>query len=169
MRTPAVSRWKSNKNITRCHGRLGSVQFQLQLESVRYKVPEWGPAVDRGLWALSDSRLSSPAKMRKKCCYGQKNLVSICSSLSPSPTHLSHTTSINPLDNKEWEVSFYEEVCSFVLWSSSLLLTMFPHIFIYMYMYTYSCIVAIQQPVYYYFYYHYCSLVMIMMMMMMMI
>ena len=47
-------------------------------------------------WALSDPRLSSPARMRKKCCYGQKNLGSICSSLSPSPTHLSHITNINP-------------------------------------------------------------------------
>ena len=32
--------------------------------------------------------------MRKKCCYGQKNLGSICSSLSPSPSHLSHTRNI---------------------------------------------------------------------------
>ena len=44
-------------------------------------------------WALSVLRLSSPARMRKKCCYGQ-NLGSICSSLSPSPTHLSHTRNI---------------------------------------------------------------------------
>ena len=38
----------------------------------------------------------------------------ICSSLSPSPTHLSHTTNINPFENKVWEVYFYKEVCSFV-------------------------------------------------------
>ena len=31
--------------------------------------------------------------MRKKCCYGQKNLGQY-SSLSPSPTHLSHTRNI---------------------------------------------------------------------------
>ena len=42
----------------------------------------------------SDPRLSSPARIRKKYCYGQKNLGSICSSLSPSPTHLSHTRNI---------------------------------------------------------------------------
>ena len=47
-------------------------------------MPEWEPAADRGLWALRDTRLSSPAKMRKKCCYGQRNFRSICSSLSPS-------------------------------------------------------------------------------------
>ena len=68
---------------------------------------EWEPAPDRGRAALSDPRLSSPAKMRKKCCYGQKNLGSICSSLSSSPTHLSHTTNINPFENKKWEVYFY--------------------------------------------------------------
>ena len=86
-----------------------------------------------GLWALSEPRLSSPDKMRKKCCYGQQNLGSICSSLSPSPTHLSHITNINTFQNKVWEVYFYKEVCSFVHWNSSLLLTMFPHIFMYMY------------------------------------
>ena len=32
--------------------------------------------------------------MQMKCCYGQKNLGSICSILSPSPTHLSHTRNI---------------------------------------------------------------------------
>ena len=68
--------------------------------------------------------------MRKKCCYGQKNFGSICSSLSPSPTHLSHTTNINPFKNKVWEIYFHKEVCSFVHWSSSLSLTMFPHIFV---------------------------------------
>ena len=55
-------------------------------------MPASEPAPDRGLWALSDPRLSKPAKMRNKCCYGQKNFGSICSCLSPSPTHLSHTT-----------------------------------------------------------------------------
>ena len=51
---------------------------------------------DWGLAALSDPQLSNPARMRKKCCYGQRNFGSICSSLSPSPTHLSHITDINP-------------------------------------------------------------------------
>ena len=72
------------------HRRLGSVPFP-----VGDRMPaEWEPAPDRELGALSDPRLSSPARMRKKCCYGQKNLGSICSSMSPSPTHLSHTKNI---------------------------------------------------------------------------
>ncbi len=62
----------------------------------------------------SDPQLSSPARMQKKCNYGQKNLGSICSSLSPSPTNFSHTTNINPFKNKVWEIYFYKEVCSFV-------------------------------------------------------
>ena len=115
---------------------LSQFQFQLELESVGDKMPEWEPAADRGLWAVSDPRLSNPAKMRKKCCYGQKNFGSICSSLSPFPTNLSHTTNINPFKNKVWEIYFYKEVCSFVHWSSSLLLTMFPYIFVYVCGYT---------------------------------
>ena len=82
--------------------------------------------------------------MRKKCCYGQKNLGSICCSLSPSPTHLSHTTNINPFENKVWEVYFYKEVCSFDHWSSSLLLTIFPLIYVYAYASAYICIMSIQ-------------------------
>ena len=69
-------------------------------------------------WALSDPRLSSPARMRKKCCYSQKNFGSICSSLSPSPTHHSHVTNINPFATlsriKCERYIFYKEVCSFV-------------------------------------------------------
>ena len=52
----------------------------------------------------------------------------MCSSLSPFPTHLSHITNINPFKNKVWEAYFYKEVCLFVHWSWSLLLSMFPHI-----------------------------------------
>ena len=40
------------------------------------------------------------------------------SSLFPSPAHLSHTTNINPFENKVWEIYFYKEVCSFIHWSS---------------------------------------------------
>ena len=93
-------------------------------------MPNWEPAADRGLWALSDPRLSSPARMRKKCCYGQKNFGSICSSLSLSLTYLSHTTNINPFENKVWEVYFYKEVCSFVHVKSSICLIIFPLIFV---------------------------------------
>ena len=52
------------------------------------KMPEWEPAPDR--W------LEQPSRMREKYCYGQRNLGSMCGSLSLSPTHLPHITTINP-------------------------------------------------------------------------
>ena len=110
------SRWTSNKNITRA---------QMAWVSWRYDASGVRTSSRQRAWALSDPRLSSPARIRKKCCYGQKNLGSICSSLSPSLTHLSHTTNINPSENKVWEVYFYKEACSFFHWSSSLCLIMF--------------------------------------------
>ena len=62
---------------------------------VRDKIPEWETAPDRVL-ELSGPTIEQPSRMRKKCCYGQRNLGSICGSLSPSPTHLSYITNINP-------------------------------------------------------------------------
>ena len=52
------------------------------------------------------------------------------SCLSPSLAHLLHTTNINHFENKVWEIYFYK-VCLFVQRSSSLLLTMFPLVFVY--------------------------------------
>ena len=131
------SRWKSDNYITRCHRQFGSVQ--LQLESVGDKMPNWEPAADRGIWALSDPRLSSPSRMRNKCCYGQKNLGSICSSLSSSPTHLTHTTNITLSRIKCERLYFYKEVYSFAHWSRHYCWLCFC---LYLYMYMYA---AIQQ------------------------
>ena len=78
-----------------------------------------------GLAAISDPRLSNPAKMRKKCCYGRRRTWGQNSSLSPSPTHLSHTSNITLSRIKCERLFFYKEVCSFVHWSSSLYLIMF--------------------------------------------
>ena len=68
-------------------------------------------------WAFSDPRFSNLARMRNEYCYGQKNLGSISSSLSPSSTHLYNSTNITPFENTMLEVYFYKEVCSFVHWS----------------------------------------------------
>ena len=89
----------------------------------------FGPSVTH-CWA-------TPAKMRKKCCYGQKNLgqyVVVCPCLQLT----SHGQEIHPFENKVWEIYFYKEVCSFVHWSSSLLLTMFQQIFVYVYVCGYT-------------------------------
>ena len=41
--------------------------------------------------------------------------VAVC---PPFTIHLSHTTNINPFENKVREIYFYKEVCSFFRWSS---------------------------------------------------
>ena len=81
------------------------------------KMPKWEPATDRGLWALRDPRLSNPSQDEKEVLLWSEELGSICSRLSPSPTHLSHTTNISPFENKFSRIFFYKEVCSFFHWS----------------------------------------------------
>ena len=115
MQTPTGSRWKPNTYITRCHRQLGLVgvrvavgvsqlEFELQFEAVitssRHKAcgPQWPP-------------VEQPSRMRKKCCYSQRNFGSICCSLFTSHTQLFR----NPFTNKVWEVYFSKEVCSFVI------------------------------------------------------
>ena len=97
MRTSTGSRWMSNNYITRCHRRLESVQFEAVSSSRSWTQDAHGVRTSsrQRAWALSDPRLSSPTRMWKKCCYGQRNLGSICGSLSPSPTNLSYTRNIN--------------------------------------------------------------------------
>ena len=127
--------------ITRCHRWLGSVLVGVswgQDASMRISLQT------EGLWPSLTHSWATPVKMRKKCCYGQKNFGSICSSLSPSPIHISHITNINPFENKVWEIYFYKEVCLFVHWSSSLCLSMFLYIFVYVLC---SCIMSIQQNI----------------------
>ena len=98
MRTPTRSRWVSNNYITR--RRLGGSQFEFSSScswsQLGTRCQRENQLADWGLAAPTDPRLSSPARMRKKCCYGQRNFGSICCSLSPSPTHLSHITNFNP-------------------------------------------------------------------------
>ena len=91
---PTGSRWASNNYITRWRISSSSSPSWSQLGD---KMPVWESACRLRAWALSDPWLSSPVKMRKKCCYGhERNFGSICNSLSSSPTHLSHITNINP-------------------------------------------------------------------------
>ena len=78
------SRWTLHNNITRCTD--GSSQWETRCRSESQRQMEGlEPSVTHG-WP-------TPAKMRKECCYGQKNLVQY-SSLCPSPTHLSHIIKI---------------------------------------------------------------------------
>ena len=76
--------------------------------------------------------VEQPSQDEKEVLLGQY------SNLSPSPAHLLHTTNITLSRIKCERLYFYKEVYSFVHWSSSLLLTMFPDVYVYVY-------VAIQQ------------------------
>ena len=79
------SRWTLNNNITRCTDNSSQLGTRCRSES-QQQTERFGPSVIHG-WA-------TPAKMRKKCCYGHEKNLGQYSSLSPSPTHLSHTTNI---------------------------------------------------------------------------
>ena len=116
--------------ITSCPEAMGWEFVYFEKQSIGDKMLNWEPAADKGLWVLSDPRLSNPAKMRKYCWVN----IAVC----PRFQLLSHTTDIT-LSRIKCEICFYKEVCSFVHWSSSLLLTVYAYISI-MYMY-----VAIQQ------------------------
>ena len=75
------SRWTRDNNISRCPGRL---------KSVGVKIPEWEPAADRGLWTLSDPRLSKPSQDEKEVLLWSEELGSKYQSLSVSNLSLTH-------------------------------------------------------------------------------
>ena len=80
------SRWTLENNITRCLG--GSSQL------------ETGWQRENQLAALSDPRLSTPAKVRKKFCYGRGRTwvnIAVC----PCLQLISHTQQTSP-----WELIF---------------------------------------------------------------
>ena len=129
------SRCALNNNITRAQTAWvswrqdASVRISLQTEGRK-------PSVTHG-WATKP-RWGRSAAMVARRTWGQY------SSLSLSPTHLSHTTETSPF--QEWSVRDYifikKCVRSFVHWSSSLCLIMFLHIFVYVYVqlyYGYGC------------------------------
>ena len=135
MRTPIGSRWILDNYITRCHRRLEAFESSSSRSWSQLGTRCPNQLADWGLAVLSDPRLSSPARMRKKCCSGQKNFGTICGSLSPSPTHLSHITNINPFATlprtKCERYIFFIKKCvrSFIEVVS--MSTMFPLIFVY--------------------------------------
>ena len=139
--TPTGSRWATNNYITGCHRRFESVGVRGRQNSVWVavtvrvpvavgdKLPQWEPAPDREL-GPSRPRLSSPAERGKSAAIIQRNLGSICCCVSPSPTHLSHITNINPfatLSRIKCERYIFLKKCI----RSSLLLIMFPCIVVY--------------------------------------
>ena len=83
------------------------LEFEFEFESVRTSSRQsaCGPR-----WPLVEYL----NRMKKKCCFSQRNLGSICCSLFCLQL-TSHTQPFcNPFENKVWEVYFSKEVCSFV-------------------------------------------------------
>ena len=117
--TPTESRWKSNNYITRCHK-------QFELESV-----SWSSSCSSKQWELAPSRglgpsgppVEQPSRMRKKCCWRQRNLRSICCSLF----RFQFTSHFATLSRIKCERYIFQK--KFV--RSSLLLILFPHVYVY--------------------------------------
>ena len=96
------SMWAYNKNITRTQTAWVSWGQDAEVRASgrqRALGPQW-PMVE-----------PTPAKMRKKYCYGQKNFGSICSSLSPSPTPPSHTQPTPTLSRIKCERYIFIKKC----------------------------------------------------------
>ena len=102
------SRWVLNKNITRAQTAWASWGQDAEVRASgrqRALGPQW-PTVEQ-----PQPRWGKSAAMVRRT-WGQY------SSLSPSPAHLSHTTTITPSKIKCERLHFYKEVYSFVHWSS---------------------------------------------------
>ena len=109
-------------------------EFQLQLESVRDKIPEWEPAPDRGLgpsvthgWVAQPEWERSAAMARRT----RGQYAAVC----PRFQLTSHTQPTSTLLRIKCErLYFYKEVCSFVHWSRHYCWLSF-HLYLYMYMF----------------------------------
>ena len=110
MRTPTGGRSASNNYITRCHSRLesaGQFEFQLQLESVGEKMPNWEPAADRGLGLPVTHGWAAQPEWERSAAMVRGTLVQCVAVCPNSPlTHNQHQPFRNPFENKVWEVYF---------------------------------------------------------------
>ena len=101
----------------------GSSQLETRCWSESQRQTEgFRPSVTHG-WA-------TPVKMTKKCCYGREKNSGRYSSLSPSPTSLSHTTNITFSRIKCERYIFIKKCVRSFIEVRILCLIIFPHIFI---------------------------------------
>ena len=126
MHTPAGSRWMSDNYIARCDRRLGSVGVPVavgvswgQDASVRISLQ----SSETHGWAAQPGRERSAAMVRRTL--GQ--YVAVCPRLQLT-SHTQETSTLSRIKSERF--IFYKEVCLFVHWSSSLLLTMLQYIFL---------------------------------------
>ena len=95
------SRWSLNNNITRCPGRF---------KSAGDKMPEWEPAADRGLWALSEPRLSDPSQDEKEVLlWSEEHWVNIA--VCPRLQLISHTQPTLTLSRIKCEREIFIKKC----------------------------------------------------------
>ena len=91
---------------------------------------EWEPAPDKGLGPLVTHGWAAQPEWGRSAAMVRRNLVQYVA-VCPRLQLTSHTQPISTLSRiKSERYIFYKEVCSFVHWSSSLLLTMFLHIYL---------------------------------------
>ena len=122
--THTGSKWMSSIYITRCHRRLELVGVSCSWSS-SCSSRQWEPAPDRGLAALGDPRLSSPAEWERSAnivrgTWGQ--YVAVCF-VSNSPLTLNPFATLSRIKCKRY---IFLKNCV----RSSLLLIMFPHIYV---------------------------------------
>ena len=127
--TPTGSRWMSNNYIIRCHRWLDLVGVSCSW-SLNCSSRQWEPAPDRGIAALGDPRLSSPAEWERSAAIVRgtwSQYVAVCSVSNSPLTHNPFTT----LSRIKCERYIFLKNCV----CSSLLLIMFPHVYVYVLLY----------------------------------
>ena len=114
------------KNIRRCHRQLR------ELDTGR---PEWEPANRLRTVALSDPRLSNPSHDAEdnSGCYGQEKgwvNMAVCPCLHSS---LTHNRTINPFENKVWEIHIFIKKCVRPFIEDRNYLWLYFHLYLYLY------------------------------------
>ena len=94
-------RWALNNNITRYTDDSSQLETRCRSES-QQQTEGFGPSVTHG-WA-------TPAKMRKKCCYGCKKNLGQYSSVPVSNSSLIYNKH-HPFKNKVWEIYIFIKKC----------------------------------------------------------
>ena len=129
--TPTESRWMSNNYITQCYRRFELVGVSCSWSS-SCSSRQWEPAPDRGL-GPSWPRLSSPAEWGRSAAIVRGTLgqyVAVCSVSNSPLTHNQYQPFLNlfaTLSRIKCERYIFLKKCV----RSSLLLIMFPHVYVY--------------------------------------
>ena len=138
MRTPTGSRWMSNNYITRCHRLIEwvAVSSSQLVSSVLVAVGvSWGQDAElrEGLGPQWPTVEQPNEDGKEVILWSEEHWVNMLQFVPVSNSPLTHNQH-QPFRTK-WEVYFYQEACSFIHWSRTLLLTMFLLLLVYVYEY----------------------------------